>query len=317
MKKSNIILKVFILLVFSSLNSCSKNDSPAPDNSIVGTLAKNPSLKLFSQAVSKTNLTSLLQGTGPYTVFAPSNDAFTAYMTDKNYANLDAIPQETLKQLILNHIISGFILSSGLTTGYVKTFALGSSSTTNYLSMYIDTNGGQKINGIASITTPNIVPSNGVIHIIDKVLELPTILTHINANQNLTTLNTLINSIPQATFLTSITNNGLFTFFAPTNAAFTSLDTELTANGGLAGISDVNNTKVLNYHVTNGAILSNSLTNNQIISTLQTPQTFTLQTSSSFTILDINNRTANITVRDIQCDNGVLYIIDKVLLPNF
>jgi len=317
MKKSNIIFKVFILLVFITLNSCTKNDSPAPDNTIVGTLAKNPSLKLFSQAVVKTNLTSLLQGVGPYTVFAPSNDAFTTYMTNKNYANLDAIPQDILKQLVLNHIISGFTLSSSLTTGYVKTFAFGSSSTTNNLSLYIDTNGGQKINGIASITTPNIVPSNGVIHIIDNVLDFPTILTHINANQNLTTLYTLINSMPQANFLSSITNNGQFTFFAPTNAAFTSLDTELTTTGGLAGISDVNNTKVLNYHVTNGAFLSNSFTNNQIITTLQTSQTFTIQINPSFIILDINNRTANITVRDIQCDNGVLYIIDKVLLPNF
>ena len=76
-------------------------------------------------------------------------------------------------------------------------------------------------------------------------------------------------------------------------------------------------TKVLQYHVVNGNILAASLTEGQIVTTLQTPQTFTIQLTGGAKIKDANNRISTIIATDVQCSNGVIHVLDKVLLPVF
>ena len=91
------------------------------------------------------------------------------------------------------------------------------------------------------------------------------------------------------------------------------INTELA--GGIAGVSTANLTKVLQYHVVSGNILAASLAEGQIVSTLQTPQTFTVQLASGAKIKDANNRISTIVATDVQCSNGVIHVLNKVLLP--
>jgi uncharacterized surface protein with fasciclin (FAS1) repeats len=160
--------------------------------------------------------------------------------------------------------------------------------------------------------------SNGVIHIVDNVIGLPTIVTHATANSNFSALATALTRPGAPDFVAALSATGPFTVFAPTNAAFVALDTEL-APGGIAGVSSTNLTKVLQYHVVSPAnVLAASLTEGQMITPILTPaQTFTIQLSGGAKIKDARNRISNIIITDVQCSNGVIHAIDKVLLPIF
>ncbi|QIH38106.1 fasciclin domain-containing protein [Flavobacterium sp. Sr18] len=312
-------IKNWALIVLFSIAavSCDDDDNNVVvDNTITGKATATANLSILVQALVKADLATTLKGAGPYTVFAPTNDAFTAFLATTPYATINDVPKEALTQILLNHVVTGAVKSTDLTTGYIKTLAKGTASTTNTLSMYVNTSSGVKLNGIATVTTADIMASNGVIHIVDKVIDLPTIVTHAAANANFSTLVSVLNRSGQPNFITALSATGPFTVFAPTNAAFTALNTEL-APGGIAGVSAANLTKVLQYHVVSPAnVLAASLTEGQIVTPILTPaQTFTIQLTGGAKIKDANNRISNIIITDVQCSNGVIHAIDKVLLP--
>jgi len=312
-RKSVLIL---VLLVMGISCNNDNNNDPVPDNTITGKAVATPNLSILVQALVKANLGATLQGSGPFTVFAPSNQAFTAFLATTPYATINDVPTDVLTQILLNHVVSGAVKSTDLTTGYIKTLAKGTASSTNTLSMYVNTSAGVKLNGQATVTTADIMASNGVIHLVDKVIGLPTIVTHAAANANFSTLVSVLNRSGQPNFITTLSGTGPFTVFAPTNAAFTALNTEL-APGGIAGVSDANLTKVLQYHVLSPAnVLAATLTEGQIVTPILTPsQNFTILLSGGAKIKDANNRMSNIIITDVQCSNGVIHAIDKVLLP--
>jgi|APCry1669192647_1035423.scaffolds.fasta_scaffold03155_2 uncharacterized surface protein with fasciclin (FAS1) repeats len=311
--------KLLMIIAFVTLItiSCTKNsDVLQTDNTITDIAFRKTDLKTFAQVLNITGLAATYKENGARTIFAPSNDAFTAYLTAKGYATINDIPVDQLKNLLMNHIINGTFQTTQLTTGYVKSFAFGAASNTNNLSLYIDTTTGVKINGVANVITSNIVASNGAIHIVDSVIDLPTIATHTNANLTLSTLATTIALPAQSTVLANLTGTSVYTFYGPTNSAFTALDAELTSTGGIAALTDANMTSVLSYHITNGNKLSSTFTDGLVIPTLLTSQNFILQLTGGAKIKDVNNRISNIITTDVQCNNGVLHIIDKVLLPS-
>ena len=317
MKNVSKIRNLALIVLFSIVAvSCDDDDNNVVvDNTITGKASATANLSILVQALVKTDLATTLKGAGPYTVFAPTNEAFTSFIATTPYATINDVPKEALTQILLNHVVTSAVKSTDLTTGYIKTLAKGTASTTNTLSMYVNTSSGVKLNGIATVTTADIMASNGVIHIVDKIIDLPTIVTHAAANANISTLVSVLNRSGQPNFITALSATGPFTVFAPTNAAFTSLDTEL-APGGIAAVSAANLTKVLQYHVVSPAnVLAASLTEGQIITPILTPaQTFTIQLSGGAKIKDANNRISNIIIVDVQCSNGVIHAIDKVLL---
>lgn len=308
----------FIICLSIFATSCSNddnNDTPVVDNTITGIASKTADFSILVQALTKAELATTLQGTGPFTVFAPTNAAFTAFLATGGYASVNDVPKAALTQILLNHVVSGAVKSTDLTTTYIKTLAKGSASTTNNLSMFVNTASGKvKLNGVATVTTADIIASNGVIHVVDKVIGLPTIVTHATANPNFTSLVGALTGAGQPDFVTILAGTGPFTVFAPTNDAFTALNTEL-APGGIASVSAANLTKVLQYHVVSGNILAASLTEGQIVPTLQTPQTFTVQLTGGAKIKDSNNRISTVVATDVQCSNGVIHVLNKVLLP--
>lgn len=305
---------VALIAITSFTISCDNDDEPMADNTITGIAQTNANLSILVQALVKADLASTLQGAGPFTVFAPTDAAFVAFLKTTPYATLNDVPKDVLTQILLNHVVSGKVMSTDLTTGYVKTLAKSAASGTNTMSMYVDLRSGVKLNGTASVTTADIMASNGVIHVVDKVIGLPTIVTHATANPNFTSLVGALTSAGQPDFVTILSGAGPYTVMAPTNTAFTDLNTEL-APGGIASVSTTNLTKVLTYHVANGNVLAASLTEGQMVTTLQTPQKYTIQLAGGAKIKDANNRISTIIATDVQCSNGVIHVINKVLLP--
>ena len=320
MKNISKVIKLSVLAIIASLSfSCSDDDnttSSPTNNSISGIASRTPDLSLLVDALNRADLVQTLDQSGSYTVFAPTNAAFTSFLSDNGYASLNEVPVNALKEILLNHVISGALNSSSLSTGYVKTLAKGSASTTNTLSMYVNTTSGVKLNGISNVTTPNITASNGVIHIVDAVIGLPTVVTHALANPNFSILVSALTRADQPDFagILSGTTNSPFTVFAPTNTAFGSLLTELGATS-LNDISQNTLENTLKYHVVAGAnVLSASLTNNQSVTTFQGGN-FTITTMGGAKITDANNRVSNIIAVDVQASNGVIHVLDKVILP--
>ena len=318
MKTNKIKFLAVIAVIATIFTSCS-SDSTSSDTTIAGLASSRSDLTLLVQALDKAGLVATLQGAGPYTVFAPDNDAFEA--AGYTSAVISALPagDAGLTQILLNHVVSGAVQSTGLTNNtYIKTLGKGSASSTNTLSMYVKIAGATvTLNGGAEVVEANIIASNGVIHIVDEVIALPTIVTHAMANPNFSSLVGALTGAGQPDFVSILSGVGKFTVFAPTNTAFTNLNTEL-APGGIAGVSAANLTKVLQYHVVSPAnVLAGDLTNNQIVTPILSPaQTFTIELpATGAQIKDASNRTSKIIITDVQCSNGVIHAVDKVLLP--
>jgi len=183
---SKLKMALACIAFLSFVVSCDNDDdnSKPVDNTITGIAVKNSNLKILVQALTRAELAATLQGTGPFTVFAPTDAAFTAFLKTTPYATINDVPKDVLTQILLNHVVSGTAKSTDLQTGYIKTLAKGGASTTNTLSMYVDLTSGVKLNGVAKVTTADVMASNGVIHVVDAVIGLPTIVTHATANSN-------------------------------------------------------------------------------------------------------------------------------------
>ena len=310
-------LSAFVFLFGFLFVSCdeSRDDVETP-KTIYELASMDADLSNLKAAIDKAGLASTLEASGSFTVFAPSNAAFTQFLADNGFANLNDVPNAALKEILLNHVLSNKVMAAQVTTGYVSTLAKGNASSSKNLSMFINTASGVKINGISTVTKTDITASNGVIHKVDKVIGLPTVVTHALANPNFSSLVSALtrNDMPDFAGILSGTTNSPFTVFAPTNAAFSSLLTELNLPN-LAAVPAATLENVLKYHVVAGAnVLSTDITNNMNVTTFQ-GGTFKITTTGGVKITDANNRVSNVIATDVQCSNGVIHAIDKVLLP--
>lgn len=321
MKNSTKLMKLMLLVAIPlTLLSCSDDDSNnmPENNSIAAIASRAPQFTILVDALEKADLVTTLDGSGSFTVFAPTNTAFTNFLADNGFNSLDDVPVATLREILLNHVVEGINLSSNLSTGYVKTLGKGAASATNTLSMYINVSSTVMLNGVSTVTTPNIMADNGVIHEVNAVIGLPTVVTHATANSNFSTLVTALtrNDQPDFVGILSGTTNSPFTVFAPTNLAFGDLLTELNATS-LNDIDQPTLENTLKYHVVAGGnVLSTDLTNNMMVTTFQ-GQDFTIGLTGGAKITDAQNRVSNIVATDVQCANGVIHVIDKVILPTF
>ena len=312
----NLIKKMSIACLAITMLSCSDDDNSTPvDNTVTGIASRTTDLSLLVKALTKAGLADDLQAAGPFTVFAPTNQAFID--AGYNSAAIDALPASeipALKELLLNHVVSGAVQSSGLTDdSYIKTLGKGAASSTNTLSMFVDTTGGVTLNGISSVITTtnggtfNIIASNGVIHLVDEIIGLPTVVDHAVANDNFSTLVGLLSAQGLVSTLDG-TASSPFTVFAPSDAAFTTFENQNP--GVLASLNSAQVTSVLTYHVIGGAnVLSTG-----IPASSTTLESGILQFSGT-TITDEQNRQTGIVAVDVQCSNGVIHVINNVLLP--
>lgn len=252
-------------------------------------------------ALAKANLASTFMMEGEYTVFAPTDDAFASFLSELG-VSFDDLSAEDLAPILFYHVIGSKAMSGGLVTGYINTLY---ESIEGYpVSMLVEVENGVKINGSTMVTAADVETSNGVIHVIDAVLT-PTSTVDIAINNSNFTY--LVEAVVKAGLVDALSAPGPFTIFAPTNAAFEQLFSDL----GVSGIEEIpveTLVPVLQYHVVSGNILSSDLTEGAV-STLNGDVTFSL--SESVTI----NGSTNVIATDIQGTNGVVHVIDKVLLP--
>lgn len=311
MKK--LLFSLFLALgAVLAFTSCKDDDDDNLKN-IVEVAQGDANLSTLVAAVQRAGLVDALSGTDQLTVFAPTNAAFSTLLTSLGYTKLEDVPVDALKNILLNHVVSGEVRSSALTTGYVESL-LPFGTTNSYVNNYVDVTSGVKIGG-ATVTTANVDASNGVVHIIDKVIVPPTVVNQALNNPNFSTLvAALTRSDLSVDYVAVLSGTGPFTVFAPTNAAFTALLAEL----GVASLNDIPAATldaVLQYHVVNGAnVLSTQLTDEQVVSSLE-GTSFKIDLTGGAKIVDANNRVANIIVTDVQASNGVVHAIDKVILP--
>jgi transforming growth factor-beta-induced protein len=303
--------------------SCTSNDNDEYVNmpkSIYEHVATSMNYSYLRYALEKTNLDGVLNGVEKYTLYAPNNMAFGRFLMSAGYNDIDKVPTSLLTQVLLNHVMVGEMEYRDFKTGYFNTAAISDASNTP-MSIHIQQiNMRVTLNGEARITQGNVRATNGIIHVVDRVIPIPTIVTFALADQNLGSLLSALTRSDLTTDFASIlsTDPGIspapFTVFAPTNQAFDDLLNELGVSR-LGAIDEPTLKSTLTYHVlaeTNA--LSTDLSDNLELDTLGGPVTANI--TGGATITDGNNRKSKIIAVDVQANNGVVHLIDKVILPN-
>ncbi|MBQ4821409.1 fasciclin domain-containing protein [Aquimarina sp. MMG016] len=258
-------------------------------------------------ALRKTGLNDALDNAMMRTVFAPTNDSFADFLDGTPLAD---VPNDVLTQVLLNHVVSGKLMSGDLSNSYGNTLATYG-DTDNNLSIYINTDSGVVLNGVASVATPDVETRNGVIHVVDAVIGLPDITTFATADPNFSTLVTALTTLTPSTDFVSVlsTANGTapapFTVFAPINSAFEAITVPADENE-VAGI--------LNYHVVAEANVRSTDLVDGTVNTLGGPVTIDAS-APSVTGAGNGGDASNIIAVDVQATNGVIHAIDRVLLP--
>lgn len=250
-------------------------------------------------AVDAAGLVPTLLGDGPFTLFAPTDDAFAALPAGTVEGLLADIP--ALTNVLLYHVVAGQqVLSSQVSAGPIM-MANGSPAS-------ITTDSGVMIDG-ASIIEVDWLGSNGVIHVIDSVILPPADPSTQTMVENLVgqgNFSTLVAAVQAAGLDTTLSGAGPFTLFAPTDEAFAALPAG-TVEALLGDIPTL--TDILLFHVVGGA----SVTASQVTAgpvTMANGDTATLGTDGGVTI-----EGANVIGADWVSSNGVIHIIDSVILP--
>jgi uncharacterized surface protein with fasciclin (FAS1) repeats len=271
----------------------------ASTQTVVDIVVDSPDHNTLETAVIAAGLDGTLSGSGPFTLFAPTDDAFAA-LPDGVLMDLLNDPSGALTDILLYHTLSGTFLSSDLSDGQILTTIEGRDIT-----ITINTDG-VFINN-AQVTVANLVADNGVVHVIDAVL-LPPRTTVVDVVVNSDVHNTLETAVIAADLAGTLSGDGPFTLFAPTDAAFAALPDGVL--GDLLADPTGALTDVLLYHAVNGQALSGDLSDGQMITTINGKDvTVTIDASGIF----IND--AQVTLADITTDNGVVHVLDAVLIP--
>lgn len=317
------LLKITLITLLSfAVVSCNNDDDNitpidnGTDVTISQFVASNSDYSSLAAALTAAGLVETLNA-GEYTVFAPNNAAFEAFLNAAGFASLDDVPVDVLTNILLNHVVLGTNESTDLFTGYISSLATEATSEAN-LSLFVDTTSGVTINGVASVTTADIEASNGVIHAVDAVIGIPNVTTQALANPSFSILvDALIAASDETTDyvgLLSGTTASPFTVFAPTNEAFGNLLVAL----GFTELSDIPVDvlqTVLNYHVIAGANVRSSDLEDGATPTTFEGSTVTISLAVGAQVVDATGVGSNIVVVDVQTGNGVIHAVDKVLLP--
>jgi transforming growth factor-beta-induced protein len=304
-------LPVVLLALVIGFTSCDDDDDPAPmpemeaeaEKTIVDVAAEAGSFNVLIQAAQKAGLADFLSTEKNITVFAPTDDAFAALLTDLGASSLDDLDAATLAAVLKYHVVGDLAYSNNLSSGAVATLNTDSPDETP-LSILVNVDGDVMVND-AKVTTADVMASNGVIHVIDKVLLPPTVVDLATYSDNFTSL---VGAVVKADLAGALSGDGPFTVFAPTNDAFAALFAAL-------GISDLDEvavedlTSILTYHVVGDNVMSTELSAGSVASI--SGEEFEVTIDGEVMI----NGTVKVVATDIQGTNGVIHVIDAVLVP--
>ncbi|SHJ84193.1 fasciclin domain-containing protein [Pseudozobellia thermophila] len=272
-------------------------------SSIVELALATADLSILVDALTEAELVETLQGDGPFTVFAPTNAAFEAFLSDNGFASLDDIPEDVLEQVLLNHVVAGNVMSTDLSTTYISSLSTAGVDDRN-ISLYVDISNGVTINGSA-VTTADIEASNGVVHVVDQVIGLPNIVDHAVYNPALSELVGALTMDGNTTFTDLLADpETMFTVLAPVNDAFTAFD---NPNG-----NDLD--AILSNHVIAGASLAAADLSNGYANTAATNGDG--DNLSIYINVDDGvqfNGQSSVAISDVVATNGIIHAVDAVI----
>lgn len=299
--------------------------TPSPATmTIVELAAMDPDLSTLADLLSTHGLIETLNGTGPFTVFAPTNDAFTAAQPV-----IVTLSDDQITDVLTYHVVAAQATAADLTQGEVlptvfATHNLTVAAIAPTVIIHPESSGASD----AEVTTADIMAINGVIHKVDAVLvpDLPAgptsapgtttpaaTLTIVELAQTVPELSTLVELLISHNLTDTLSGPGPFTVFAPTNDAFTA------ASDVIATLTDAQVTDVLTYHVVPDAkATAADLTEGEVLSTVFTPHDLTVATITPDVTIHpdgANATDAKVTQANNMATNGVVHIIDAVLVP--
>lgn len=306
----------FALTLAAALAACGSSDddtpTPAPQN-VVQLAQATPDLSILVEAVVAADLGATLSGPGPFTVFAPTNAAFTALLTELGVTKAQLLADKPLLTAVLQyHVLGARVARSQVPLGKAISPLAGGIFKIDQVGADLVVTDGR--NRTARITATDISASNGVVHLLDNVI-LPADGDIVQTAQANPTFSILVEALVAANLAGALSGAGPFTVFAPTDTAFAALLTELGVTKAqlLADTSLL--TSVLTYHVIPGRVLKADVAPGVQPATLQ-GQSFSISAGLVITDGRTPARTANIVTTDVLSSNGVIHVIDRVILPS-
>jgi uncharacterized surface protein with fasciclin (FAS1) repeats len=300
--------------LIASLAACGGGDDHHPGN--IAQVAESNNLTALSAAVTKAGLApALTDPNASLTVFAPTDAAFDALATQLGFTSasalVDALPASALADILSYHVLPSEKTSADLVAGGTVQPTLYSFDGTS-ATLTLATTSGVKITDAAltsaNVTTADVPASNGVVHVIDKVLVPPGVLSIVQMAQVNPIFSTLVGAVVSANLQGTLSGAGPFTVFAPTNDAFAAIQATV------AGLSTADLTKVLTYHVLATQVLAADIPFGTPVGTAE-GETITINAGTPPTITDKTSAPAPIVATDVRASNGVIHVISKVLIP--
>jgi uncharacterized surface protein with fasciclin (FAS1) repeats len=295
------------LSVVAFATACGGGNS---DPDVVQLAQSNPDLSILVEAVDAAGLSATLKQAGPYTVLAPTNAAFAALLTELGVTKAQLLADKPLLTSVLTyHVLPTTVRKADIPLGRAVTTVQGGIFKVDTVGTALRITDGR--NRTANITATDLHASNGVVHVIDKVI-LPANKNIVQTAQSLPDFSILVEAVVAADLQGTLSGAGPFTVFAPTNAAFAALLAELGISKEALLANKALLTKVLTYHVVPSRVLKANVPVGTPITTVQ-GETFSI--SASLAISDQRGRSANIVATDVLTSNGVIHVLDKVILP--
>jgi uncharacterized surface protein with fasciclin (FAS1) repeats len=301
------------------LAACGGDDDPAPAPApapvTIAALAQQQNLTALLAAANKAGLSSTLgNANANLTVFAPTNAAFDSLASRLGFADatalVTALPPAALASILNYHVLPARQTAAQLSAG-AATRATAYTFAGSPAQLTVSSAGGVRLTDAvltdATVTTADVAASNGVVHVVDKVLVPPGVLNIVQMAQANPQFSTLVGAVVGANLATTLSGAGPFTVFAPINQAFADIASTVST------LTPAQMGTVLTYHVLGSQVLAAQIPFGTPVATVS-GQSITIQ-NSPLRIVDTTATPAPIAATDIRASNGVIHVVSKVLIP--
>ncbi len=308
-----------LAVAVSVVSACGGSDHDDEPAGTIVQVAEAGGLTFLLAAATKAELADDLSAASAagLTVFAPTNAAFNTLATQLGFADgpalVTALPKEALASILSYHVLPAKKTAAELTSGgatQATIYSFDGSAATVRVNTTAGVSIGDAVLTEAKVTSANVAATNGIVHIVDKVLVPPGVLNVVQmAQANPAAFSSLVGAVVTADLATTLSGPGPFTVFAPTNAAFAAAPT---------GLTTAQLRTVLTYHVLGSQVLSTAIPFGTPVATVA-GQNITINAGTAPVIATITDTTAaraTIAAVDVRASNGVIHVIDKVLIPS-
>ena len=314
---------ILVTSVAAVLAACGSDDDDKPSPGTIAEVATEAGFSALVAAADKAGLVATLSdASAGLTVFAPTDAAFTALATSLGFASatemVNALDGATLSKILSFHVLPTRQSAADLTAGGATQATLYSFPATAPATLAVDTRSGVKLTDAAlnqaTVTSADVAASNGVVHVIDRVLVPPGVLSVVQMAQSNPLFSVLVEAVVAADLAGTLSQQGPFTVFAPTNDAFNAALVELSTSKE-ALLASPALASILSYHVVTGDIRAADVVALPKPAAVPTLQGASFSVDLNLNITDGAGRIANLVATDVIASNGVIHVINKVLLP--